>query len=828
MTGVEINSWFLTESSPGAFLSPIELLQGNPAWIPACVPGTVAQSLQLAGLWDMDQRKDFDASDWWYSTTFDVSAEDQRPVEINFEGLATLCEIWLNGEQVYCSTNMFIPARVNIDAFIEKNNNLYLCFRSLNEALSVRKPRPAWKTRLVNQQNLRWFRTTLLGKIPGWSPPISPVGPWLPVSIKKTASINNLQVKTSLQGNNGQLEIQCQLHHAAEHKPVAVLHLGDQHTQLKLSADDDGSQIHGKLTIKDVKAWWPHTHGEPNLYPARIEITIDNETLVHTLPPIGFKTVQVQTDDGRFQLIVNEQALFCRGACWTINDIISLNGEPESLKNTLLLMQQAGANMIRIGGTMVYEQDLFYQICDELGIMVWQDFVFANMDYPIDDDFTTQVTQEISYQLTRLSQYTCLAIYCGNSEVEQQATMMGVSPEAAKNDLFYRIIPTLCKQGHPGIPYTPSTPSGDPLPFHTDNNLSHYYGIGAYQRPLNEVRKHAVKFTPETLGFANVPVTETRNKLFQGEIPVIHDPRWKQRTPRDTGTGWDFEDIRDFYLEQLYGLDPAQLRYANPERYLQLSEVTTGEVMRQVYAEWRSLNSDCGGGLIWFLKDLWPGAGWGILDSYGIPKACYFYLKRIWQPVSVVLTDESLNGIDIHVINETPAPLSCELNIQVLDKGHVTTAKVHKEITLDRHSKIQLNADKLLGHFYDLTYSYRFGPVKHNVVSASLTKEGRILSQEFFFPGGSIPEPIDKTLVKARAHQLKNNLIEVTIEVESLLYNAAIEAKGYLPDDNFFHLVPDSAKTIFMKKTDPDQSRFSCYLSALNMDEEIRVTLQTS
>ena len=115
--------------------------------------------------------------------------------------------------------------------------------------------------------------------------------------------------------------------------------------------------------------------------------------------------------------------------------------------------------------------------------------------------------------------------------------------------------------------------------------------------------------------------------------------------PRDSGAGWDFEDVRDHYLQELFKVDAVRLRSFDMPRYLELSRVVTGEVMHAVYSEWRSSFSRCAGGLVWFFKDLWPGAGWGIVDSRGFPKAAYYYLRRAWQPRQVTITDEGLDGL---------------------------------------------------------------------------------------------------------------------------------------------------------------------------------------
>ena len=145
--------------------------------------------------------------------------------------------------------------------------------------------------------------------------------------------------------------------------------------------------------------------------------------------------------------------------------------------------------LTRVGGTMVYESDDFYRACDELGLLVWQDFMFARMDYPQDQAFVSSVTTEATQQVHRLSRHPSVALYCGNSEVEQQAAMVGVPRDAWRSRLFSEVLPEICARWHPAAPYVPSTPSGGAMPFHADSGITHYYGVGAYLRPVADARR---------------------------------------------------------------------------------------------------------------------------------------------------------------------------------------------------------------------------------------------------------------------------------------------------------------------------------------------------
>src|SRR5204863_4630471 len=140
------------------------------------------------------------------------------------------------------------------------------------------------------------------------------------------------------------------------------------------------------------------------------------------------------------------------------------------------------------------------------------------------------------------------------------------------------------------------------------------------------------------------------------------------------------DDVRDHYLGRLYGVDPVTLRSTDHDRYLELGRVVTGEVMAQVFGEWRRARSTCAGGLVWFLRDLWPGAGWGVVDAAGAPKAAWFYLSRALQPVAAHLSDEGGNGLQVHLCNDRPEPLVGELELVCYRAGEIEVARAARPV----------------------------------------------------------------------------------------------------------------------------------------------------
>ena len=452
---------------------------------------------------------------------------------------------------------------------------------------------------------------------------------------------------------------------------------------VQLAGDAKSRRLAGELKIPDVQLWWPHTHGEPVLYTASLTLCDSEGKAEFSLGALGFRTIELDTAGGDFRIKVNGVPVFCRGACWTPLDPVSLRATPDQCRAAVSQAREAGMNMLRVTGTTVYEEDHFYAACDEIGILVWQDFMFANMDYPSGDEaFMRSVTAEATQQLRRLQPHPCLAILCGNSEAEQQAAMWGAPREQWSSPLFEIALAQLCAAEAPRTPYWPSSAHGGAMPYQADVGTTSYYGVGAYLRPLEDARRADVKFATECLAFANVPSDATIARMPGGLATRVHHPQWKARSPRDLGAGWDFDDVRDHYLQTLFGVDPQKLRYADHERYLALSRVVTGEVMAATFAEWRRPASACGGAMVLFLRDLWAGAGWGVVDDAGSPKACWHYLRRALQPVTVLLTDEGGNGLFVHVINERDHEARFEIELKAWQHGETEIASGSLALTL--------------------------------------------------------------------------------------------------------------------------------------------------
>jgi beta-mannosidase len=646
-------------------------------WIAAPVPGTAAEALRNAGQWDDGHPTPLHDKDIWYRARFDGSGRRL----LRFEGLATIAEVWLNGAKILDSDNMFLAHEVAVD--LNGDNELLIAFRSLDRALEQRKGRARWRTKLVENNALRMVRTTLLGHMTGWTPPVHAVGPWRSITLLD----RNLDVdlRATLDGDDGVLDVSLRL------DGDATVMVGDHSAPLSRTAD--GRAV-GSLRVPKVEKWWPHTHGKPTLHDVKLRTSSGDIDLGRT----GFRSIAVDRDsDGKgFALVVNGVKIFARGACWSAADLVSLASDRERLAPWLALARDAHMNMLRVGGTMTYESDDFFALCDETGLLVWQDFMFANMDYPITDGaFRASVEAEAAQFLRRTRSHPSLAVLCGGSEVAQQVAMMGLPPALWTSPLYEEILPAAVVRLRPDVPYVAHSPGGGDLPFATDSGISHYYGVGAYMRPLEDARRANVRFAAECLAFANVPDASSPG------VPWDDPATWKASVPRDRGADWDFEDVTNHYVRLLYGSDAQGLDAAR---------AATAEVMEAAIAEWRRAGSSCWGALVWMLKDFVPGAGWGVIDANGLPKPAWHALRCAFRPVQVVLTDEGLNGLGIHLINETAETVHAGLSLRCFGDGEAVVMRRERDVELPPRSNQTLSSAELIGSFFDITYAYRFGP----------------------------------------------------------------------------------------------------------------------
>jgi beta-mannosidase len=758
-----------------------------------------------------------------FALRFDAApAVDGESVALAFDGIATAFEVVLNGTVILSGSSMFATHVVDVGTLLraDQGNDLVIRCRALSDVLAEqpRRPRQRWRTKVVeNGGALRFVRTAILGRAPGFAPGPPIVGPWRPVWLvrRRGVVVDDVVLRPRVDGDDGVLAISARLHGGIPPAQVEAF-VGPAHAALTVDAD---GFAHGEVRVRDAERWWPHTHGTPALYD--VALVLDGGAQSVALGRTGFRALSPGPDfdadrDG-LALAVNGVPVFARGAVWTPV------AEPE-VRSTLQTLRDAGINLVRIPGIGVPETPAFHDACDELGLLVWQDFTFANLDYPIEDgDFRATVEDEARALLAQVAGRPSLAVLCGNSEVEQQAAMFGVGAALGRGELFGVLLPELARAAGAVVPYIPSAPCGGAMPFHPGTGVANYFGVGGYRRPLADVRAAGVRFASECLAFANLP----DGAVADGEGVV-----------RDAGADWDFADVRDHYLTEMYGLvDPAALRAADRERYLALGRQVSGEAMAFTFGEWRRAASPCGGGIVLWARDLAPGAGWGLLDHTGAPKVALAHLRRVLAPRAIWIADEGLNGVDVHVANDGPEPLDAELHVALLAAGTHAIAEATAPLRLAAHASAVHNVEALLGRFADAAYAYRFGPPAHDAVVATLrTAAGELIAQATHFPTGPPLEPTTFTLsahiqgsdpltIRERENPRSaadprvegSDPLMLAVATERLAWGVRIDVPGFRPEDDALVLVPGAPRTIVLRPLHAGARFVGGTVSALNL-----------
>lgn len=502
-------------------------------------------------------------------------------------------------------------------------------------------------------------------------------------------------------------------------------------------------------------------------------------------------------------MVVNGVDVFCRGACWWPVDGIGFHADDDELGETLDLVVAAGMNMVRIPGGSVYEDDRFWNQCDERGIMVWQDCMISYTDPPEDEAYEAAVVAELEEVFGALSGRPALAVVCGGQEIEEQAAMFGLARSTWSCPLTEKIIPGLAEKWLAGVAYVTSSPTGGDIPFQPDSGDCHYWGIGSYLRPTEDARLSGIRFMSEGMGFAIPPERQTVEEECGGAIRAGHDPEWKKAVHHDTGRSWDLEDVRDYYVKELFGTDPHLLRYLDPERALDMGRAATAELFSRTFSEWRRAGSACRGGLAVALRDLVPGAGWGLIDSLGRPKAPWFALRRVLAPVAMVVTDEGLNGLHLHLVNDTAVAVTGEVKVALVARGELRVEEVGCPVEIPARGQVTIDAGALFDGFRDVSYSHRFGPPAYDAVAAALyDNEGTVVSEIVHLLSG-LDRPVEPEIgLTAVAGQGADGIWSLTVTTRRLAQWVVIEVPGFRPSDSWFHLAPGASRTVALHVVD--------------------------
>lgn len=654
------------------------------------VPGDVHSALLDAGIISDPYWRDTEISlDWiheseWTATKFfdSVGALDGQWT-LSFDGIDCVADIWLNDMLLGHAENRFL--RQDFDAshaLVEGQNHLKVVFRS-NSTEADRKaagsPYPVpyikWNNRLAHYNFLRKPQCDAGWD---WNIALSPVGLCGPVTLKRSdlARLDDFMVRQMHQ--NGSVTLEVDLHYTAFAPGAIEAELICDHKTSRQAEQiwpGEGS-TRLALTIDNPQLWWPARHGRQHLYDLKLRFGTEQRTL-----RIGLRQVELVTgadETGhRFLFRVNGRDIFMRGANWIPADALPARATPEVVRDLLTSVVEANMNMIRVWGGGQYEPDWFYEICSELGLMVWQDFMFACNLYPAHDhDWLSSVRREARQQIRRLSSYPCMALWCGDNEVI--GALSWFEESKADRDHYVAVYARLnavledaITDAQPDIAFWPSSPSVGRLNFgdgwHNDSSGDmHFWDVWHSSKDFEHYRSVQPRFCSE-FGFQSFPsnrvidsFTDAEDRNVSSRVMDVH-----QRNPG--GNSRIVETLARYF------------RF--PEKFEDmtwLSQVSQALAMKTAIEFWRSSKPRCMGTLYWQLNDTWPVASWSSLEYGGGWKLTHYLARKFNAPVLVTAQPDAETGdIVLRAINDTAETVNLHITAcRVSLTGTVTEAGV--------------------------------------------------------------------------------------------------------------------------------------------------------
>lgn len=816
---------------------------GENTWLPATVPGTVHTDLlnnnKIEDPYYRLNEHDLqwiDKVDWEYKTTFTVndSIYGRDCVELDFKGLDTYADVFLNDKLILSAENMFREWKVDIKKQLKKGqNSLHIVFRSpINEGI---KKYDAYPYQIPVSGN----DLAKIGKVEGgkmvsvytrkagyhfgwdWGPRLVTSGIWRPVYLNAwdEAKIENLQIIQHLVEDERATFTAVYEINAHKNGPATLKVINDNKVlaSAQIELEKGTKKYNVDFEIKEPKLWWTNGLGEPYLYTITGELDVKTrKTTVNTR--VGIRTLELvrEKDDigTSFYFKLNGHPVFMKGANYIPNDVFLPRVTNENYKTVVETAKNSNNNMLRVWGGGIYENDIFYDLCDENGILVWQDFMFACAMFPNDSAFLENVRQEAIDNVKRLRNHPSIAMWCGNNEILAawkgwgwEKTERAKSEENADKiwksyvDIFHKILPDVVKKYDSQRSYWGSSPSsGLGEPADLINGDEHYWGVWWGKEPFKTYATHLPRFMSE-YGFQSFPEIATVKKYATPDDYDIFSDVMKSHQRSSIGNG----TIEYYMLKE----------YKKPkdfESFLYVNQVLQAEGIKFGLEGHRRAMPFCMGSLYWQINDCWPVASWSSTDYYQNWKALQYYVKKGFNQVLVSPYEEGLK-FKVGIVNDRLEPVNAELKLRIMDFDGTVLWEEASLVDIPANS----SADYYDVNKNELRYQYRH-QIKNLVFVAKLVENGKLLSENYYyflpFKNLNVNQPtIEKTITKS------NDGFSIELKTDKLaksIYLQIGDEKGFF-SDNYFDLLPGEKVTIDLK-TDISEEKLNEVLTLRTLD----------
>jgi beta-mannosidase len=705
-------------------------------WFPATVPGQVHLDLMAAGVipdpffgLSYERCLWVEEKEWWYRTTF-VPQRDEllgKRVELVFEGLDTFATVFLNGEEVATSCNMWVPLVIDVTDRLKWGEANLLAVRLRSPFEAVKPDMEADDTADVNAffspKERLYARKAQMSY--GWdiAPRIVSVGIWRPVylcAVPEVVVRGFWQWTRRLSEGEAELVFEVEVENLADEPRTVTIRMAAACEGHEILWECQKDLVPGSSTVvvgKRVEAprlWWPHRMGEQSLYRGTVSVGSIEQMLHVKHCTFGIRTLDLvlkdpETGENRFYFTVNGVPCFMRGTNWMPTDAIFARVTPARLRAVLDLCRDAHCNMVRIWGGGIYEDPAFYDLCDEMGILVWQDFMMACGLYPQNEGFLRQMREEAEWVVRELRGHPCLALWAGDNENDcAYGWGEGEAEGYLQNRLTREVLPEVCARLDPSRTYIPSSPF-DPSG-HGNPNAPEEGDVHLWDHSVRA--RHPMYFT-DTSKFlseigricaANLSSTQrflapedqwpVANKAWEHHVGTIPTSDFQRRWKTDEG------------IRNLIGRDAESL-----EEYIAASQYGQAWCLGEWIERARRRKFECGGILWWNIFDNWPEHVDAVVDYYFGKKVGYTAVCRASRLLMPSIAREG-DLFRTYLLNDTLEPSSGMLTVSVCDlagnawvaqAGYVTispnTSAAVAEIPADDLG--ELDADQ---HYLHVTY----------------------------------------------------------------------------------------------------------------------------
>ena len=636
----------------------------------ATVPGSVYHDLLTAGLIpdpfygdNENEALKIMEYDFIYSRDYEVPADllKSDAVLLRCHGLDTLAEIEINGKAVGRADNMHRTWEFDVKTLLrEGENSIRIVFAS-----PVKYIREAYEKKPLEGSTDAMRGFPYLRKAHcmfgwDWGPRLPDAGIWRDIELigADTARLRDVYVGQRHEAGRVTLNVVSHLERITDGKTGISVSVTAPDGQA-LTAEGENCTVE----IPDPQLWWPAGYGEQPLYTVEVTLADGRGVLDTWTNRIGLRTMTVRREKDEwgesFCHCVNGVDVFAMGADYIPEDNLLPRVNRERTRRLLEDARAANMNAVRVWGGGYYPEDYFYDLCDELGLLVWQDFMFACAAYDLTEAFEENVCAEFRDNIRRLRHHPSLALWCGNNEIESFVPLeiwtKGKKQIADYIKLYEYILPKLVKEEDPDAFYWPSSPSSGgsfDMPWDENRGDCHYWEVWHGLKPFTDYRNHLFRYTSE-FGFQSFPCMATIESFSQPEDWNVFSYIMEKHQRNASANGKIAE-----YLSQTY-LYPSSF-----DLFVYASQLLQAQAMQYGVEHWRRHRGRCMGALVWQLNDCWPVTSWASIDYFGRWKALHYYEKRFFAPVLVSCAEEGTLTQNTNV-NAEPFPLkkSARLNV---------------------------------------------------------------------------------------------------------------------------------------------------------------------